>query len=193
MWNTFNSLSLDNLDKLLTPNRYKDFCTVKCKSFVLLTSRMMLLESVCAVHVASFRFYTRLATRAWSPWRRDVTSSFAARIHSERGPSHGLSVAAMVTLLWSTSCVLFLQPADLIDPKVVSTMKHNIHQRERQEERQGHWRDANLEVVKNDEALCPVNAVCRVGDVDVMKHWVNRVIDKTQRDTKPAAVDLNRQ
>lgn len=64
MWNTFNGLSLDNTDKLLPPNRYKDLCTVKRKSVLLLTSRVMLLESVCADLAPSFRFYTRPATRA---------------------------------------------------------------------------------------------------------------------------------
>lgn len=86
----------------------------------------MLLQSVCAVYGAAFRFYTRHEPRVvWSSWIRDVMSYFAARIHSGRGAGHGLSTATIVTrrdgpLVCLKSFSHFLFP--IKGPRAVSMM-----------------------------------------------------------------------
>lgn len=58
----------------------------------------MLLQSVCAVYGAAFRFYIcHVPPGARSPWRRDVTPSFAACLHSKRVARHALLAATIVT------------------------------------------------------------------------------------------------
>ena len=104
------------------------FTVNRCWAYLLL----MLLESGCAVLGAAFLFYTRHVPReAWSSWRRDVTSSYAARLHSERGAGHGCHSNYRGNKYFFTHLT-----HKLIYDKGGVIMKDDIKQREKQASRQ---------------------------------------------------------
>lgn len=96
--------------------RYNGLYSLYGKLVLQLTSRLMLLESVCAVHSAAFRFYTEPSHPG------DVTSRHPLLLGSIL--HEGLVTAAIVTggmKVWLTS---FSHILFIID--IVSTMKDNI-------------------------------------------------------------------